>query len=254
MEQKSVSRAAHTAASLRSQLNQIAAASQMLENSTAGERSRSYLAVINQGVCRMLRTVGRLELDERLSLEEPKLSPVHLDAAPWLEDLGRRLDSILCAAGVRFSFTCPSALLIYTDTELLQQLLLEAITHLALTAGEIRLTVNKQGQNICFNVSDSGPDRTEGRPVLPELLESSEEASSLDYARRIAELLGGALMVSPSADLKLSLAISVPAGDAPSSAQLEDARISWSNGGFDPALVALSELLPAAAFLPENLG
>ena len=142
MEQKSVSRAAHTAASLRSQLNQIAAASQMLESSTAGERSRSYLAVINQGVCRMLRTVGRLELEERLSSEEPKLSPAYLDLAPWLEDLGRRLDSILSAAGVRFSFTCPPALLIYTDTELLQQLLLEAITHLALTAGEIRLTTS----------------------------------------------------------------------------------------------------------------
>jgi hypothetical protein len=30
--------------------------------------------------------------------------------------------------------------------------------------------------------------------------------------------------------------------------------ILWNGGGFDPALVALSELLPANSFLPENLG
>ena len=62
MERKPISAAAHTAAALRSQLNQIAAASQMLEMSAEG-RSRSYLAVINQGICRMLRIVGRIGMN-----------------------------------------------------------------------------------------------------------------------------------------------------------------------------------------------
>ena len=46
-------RKANETATLRSQLNQIAAASQMLEASAVGERSRTYLAVINQGICRL---------------------------------------------------------------------------------------------------------------------------------------------------------------------------------------------------------
>ena len=61
---------AKTAAALRSQLNQMAAASQVLERSTAGEKERTYLAVINQSICRMLRIVGRMELGHRLTDRE----------------------------------------------------------------------------------------------------------------------------------------------------------------------------------------
>ena len=54
--------AARTAAELRLQLAQVTAASQMLERTATDESSRKYLAALEQGVCRMLRTVGRLEL------------------------------------------------------------------------------------------------------------------------------------------------------------------------------------------------
>ena len=241
---------ANAATTLRSQLNQIAAASQMLEATAAG-RSRSYLAVINQGVCRMLRVVGRMELEQRLSETSPQ--PVPTDLSLLLEDLGRRMESILACAGVHFSFACPAALHVHIDGELLQQLLLELITHLALTAAEIRMTVTVQGTHLHFTVSDSGPGNTEGRSVLPGALEAREEDTSLKFARRLSELLGGTLMVSPGTNRSLSLAVSVPLTEELRSARLESPRTVWSGGGFDPALVALSELLPAAAFLPENL-
>lgn len=241
-----------TAAALRSQINQIAAASQMLERSTEHTRGRAYLAVINQSVCRMLRIVGRMELDQRLS--QSQLSPVYLDLATWLDDLSKRLSGVLSEIGISVTINCPPVLLAYTDQELLQQLLLELITHLALAGTEITVTATRKDRNIHLTVSDTGPGTAEGRSVMPEVLENREEQSSLDYARRIAALLGGTLVVSPTADCGLSLAVSIPVNDEPVSEHLENPRTNWYSGGFDPVLVALSELLPAAAFLPETLG
>lgn len=241
-----------TAAALRSQINQIAAASQMLERSTEHTRGRSYLAVINQSVCRMLRIVGRMELDQRLS--QSQLSPVYIDLALWLDEMGKRMVSVLAEIGISVTVNCPPALLAYADQELLQQLLLELITHLALAGTEITVTAMRKDRNLHLTVSDTGPGTAEGRPALPEVLETREEQSSLDYARRIAALLGGTLVVSPTADRGLSLAVSIPVNDEPTSEHLEAPRTNWYQGGFDPVLVAFSELLPATAFLPETLG
>ena len=61
--------AARTAAELRLQLAQMTAASQLLERTARDEKSRGYLAAMNQSICRMLRVVGRLELSARLGEE-----------------------------------------------------------------------------------------------------------------------------------------------------------------------------------------
>ena len=53
---------ARTAAELRLQLAQMTAASQLLERGAQDEKSRRYLAALNQSICRMLRIVGRLEI------------------------------------------------------------------------------------------------------------------------------------------------------------------------------------------------
>ena len=53
---------ARTAAQLRIQLAQMTAASQLLERCAWDEKSKGYLAALNQGICRMLRIVGRMEL------------------------------------------------------------------------------------------------------------------------------------------------------------------------------------------------
>ena len=50
---------ARTAAALRMQFAQMTAASQMLEQSAKDEKSRGYLAALNQSICRMLRIVAR---------------------------------------------------------------------------------------------------------------------------------------------------------------------------------------------------
>ncbi len=240
-------------AALRSNLNQIAAASQVLERSATDEKGRSYLAVINQSVCRMLRIVGRMELGQRLAGGQIRPAPAHIDLARWLRDLAQRLSGVLADIGIAFTLDAPDDLPVYADGELLQQMLLELIAHMALAANRITLTVARTEGTVRFTLCDNGPAPAEGRPALPSPLEDEEEQSSLELARAIAELHGGAVVVSSDPGLALSMAVSVPLEAAPSTL-LESPRAPWHSEGFDPALVAMSELLPARAFRPENLG
>ena len=241
------------AADLRSQLNQMAAASQILEQTAQTEKARSYLAVMNQGICRMLRIVGRMELSHRLSHSEISLSSKYQDLAPALEVFGARLHGILGDIGITFTLACPTVLPVNADFELLQQMLLELVAHLALVGTDITLTVTQNDQLVCFALSDKGPGTAEGRPVLPSVLEKQEEQSSLELARQIAEVHGGTLIISPGHNQSLSVAVSIPVGDTPSGT-LKSPAAPWRSSGFDSVLVGLSALLPSRSFLPENLG
>ena len=73
---------ARTAAELRLQLAQMTAVSQVLGRSAQDEKSKRYLAALDQSICRMLRIVGRLELTDRLGEEGPdRLEPAPVDLA-----------------------------------------------------------------------------------------------------------------------------------------------------------------------------
>lgn len=246
---------AKTAAALRSQLNQMAAASQVLERNTESEKGRSYLSIINQSICRMLRIVGRMELGSRLSGSSSGLcfAPKYMDLTPWLEDLCGRLQSILAGIGITFTLRCPDRLYLLADGGLLQQMLLELAAHMALLGTDITLTVSKRSDSVYFSLKDSGPGSAEGRPALPSQLETDEERLSLDLARQIAALHGGSLVVSADAGLGLDLAVSLPIKTVPSG-HFESPQTPWQSGGFDPVLVALSHLLPARSFSPDMLG
>ena len=245
--------AVKTAAALRSQLNQMAAASQVLERSAADEKGRTYLSVINQSICRMLRIVGRMELSHRLETEQLRLNPAHVDLSQRLQQLYRRLSGILADIGITFHLDAPPVLICYADQELLQQMLLELVAGMALAATDITLTVTRSGGVIRFTLTDNGPGRAEGRPSLPTVTEDEEEQSSLALARRIAALHGGTVVISAGEDLALSVAVSIPL-EKPPAGLLESPKAPLYSGGFDPVLVAMSELLPARSFLPENLG
>ena len=244
---------AKTAAALRSQLNQMAAASQVLEHSTTSEKDRTYLAVINQSICRMLRIVGRMELGHRLTDEEAQLSLRYIDLTRQLEDLGTCLQGVLADIGVAFTLRCPDHLYAIADGGLLRQMLLELISNLALVSTKITLSVAVKDDRICFTFSDNGPGQADGRPALPAQLEEQEERSSIDLARRIAELHGGTLMISANEDSSLSITVSIPHRKDPD-LRLESTASPWHTGGFDSVLVAMSQLLPSRSFLPENLG
>ena len=123
MDRESVDKgAARMAAELRVQLAQMTAASQMLERCAWDEKSRGYLAALNQGICRMLRTVG---LAARLADEAPRLELAAADLGELTAELGERMEGLLERTGVRLSVSGPEGLAARVDEALIRQMLLE---------------------------------------------------------------------------------------------------------------------------------
>ena len=129
---------AKTAGELRLQLAHITASSQLLERMAQGERARAYLAVVNQSICRMLRSIGRMELLHRLTDEnEIRVFPRLMDLGRWTAQLAQRLQSVLQGADVTLRYQGPDILLSCADEELLRQMLLELLVQAARPGDEV---------------------------------------------------------------------------------------------------------------------
>ena len=247
--------AARTAAELRVQLAQMTAASQLLEQTATDEKSRSCLAALNQGICRMLRVVGRLELAQRLGDEEARTEPVLTDLARVAEELGRRLGELLAWADVELTVDTPELLLAMADEGLIRQLLMELVSNGAKAGRHIRLTLAQQRNRAVFTVEDDGPGVAPER--LAYLFRSEEEAApdwrrggvGVAIARRVAALHGGTLVADCAPGRGLRVEVSIPQGEA-GEGLLREPGAAWDRGGFDDELVALSDLLPSRVFRP----
>lgn len=247
--------AARTAAELRLQLAQMTMASQALERTARDEKSRDYLAAMNQSICRMLRVVGRLELSQRLGEEEPWLERVPTDLARLTEELGERMAGLLECADVTLTVSAPERLAARVDEGLIRQLLMELVANGAKAGRHVELTLEAQGDRAVFTVEDDGPG------VPPERLQylffSGEEAVpdwrrggvGVAVARRAAALHGGTLVAECAPGRGLRAAASIPLGEA-GEGLLREPGSAWDRGGFDDELVALSTLLPARVFAP----
>ena len=254
--------AARTAAELRVQLAQMTMASQMLERNAWDERGRGYLAALNQSICRMLRIVGRLELCERLSGEGGALEPAPVDLAELTTELGRRMEGLLDRAGVKLAVWCPDRLPAWADKELVEQLLLELVANGAeavkqAAVKQVTVSLERDRDMAVFTVEDNGPGVPPQRAA--ELFSGGDRAkpdwrrsgNGVAIARRIAQLHGGALVAdcAPDRGLRVSASIALNTGRGE---DLGSPALRIDGGGFDSALVGLSHLLPAGAFLPED--
>ena len=155
---------------------------------------------------------------------------------------------------VAFSLTCPAHLTVQADAELLQQMLLELVANAALAGTRVSLAVSQNDGKLCFTVNDNGPGIPNDR--LDQLFTSPEPGAhyGIALAQQIAELHGGRLMADPAPGRGLTMVAAIPLKSGAPGKQLESPRAPWHSGGFDSVLVAMSNLLPARAFLPEELG
>ena len=244
-----------TTAQLRIQLAQMTAASQLLERAAFDEKSREYLAAMNQGICRMLRIVGRMELSGRLSGEEPAVKLTPTDLGALTADLGARMEGLLARAGVELTVRGPERLAARADGELIRQLLLELVANAARAGSSVTLTLKQDGDSAVFTVEDNGPGvSTETLPFLfdsggQELPDWRRSGNGIAIARRIAVLHGGRLAVVCTPGQGLSVTVSVPLNRGGDDA-LRCPAVEWDRGGFDEAVVGLSHLLPVAVFVP----
>ena len=244
-----------TAAELRVQLAQMTAASQLLEQSRLDERSAGCLAAMNQGICRMLRIVGRMELSDRLSDEAPAVNFAPVDLGALTADLGERMEGLLERAGVKLTVSGPEYLAARTDGELIRQLLLELVANAAKAGTKVALTLRQDGDNAVFTVEDNGPGISPGK--LPFLFDSGAQelpdwkqgGVGIAIARRIAALHGGRLAAVCAAGRGLAVTASIPLNRGGDNA-LRGPAAEWDRGGFDEAVVGLSHLLPAGVFAP----
>ena len=248
--------AARTAAALRMQLAQMTVASQMLERCANDEKSRRYLAALDQSICRMLRIVGRMELTARLS-GEPVLDLAPVDLGELVAEVGGRMAGLLRHAGVELSIQGPEHLPARVDEVLIRQILLELTANAAKAGERVTLALARDGDQAVFTVTDDGP----GLPPegLARLFQGDEDdvpdwrrqGNGIAIARRAAQLHGGRLMAYRVQSGGLRVAASIPLG-AEEAAGLSSPGLRWDPGGFSEEVVALSELLPASAFLPDG--
>ena len=174
MEQDNLKQgAARQLAGLRAQLAQMTAASQMLERCAVDEDGKQYLAMLNQGICRTLRLVSRMELCGRLAGETPDVTPAPADLGELTTGLGRRMEGLLERAGVELTVAAPEYLLARVDAPLLRQLLLELVANGARAGKRVWLTLKRDGENAVFTVADDGPGVAPEK--LPFLFDSQAE-------------------------------------------------------------------------------
>ena len=250
--------AARTAAELRVQLAQMTAATQVLEQSATDEKSRRYLAALEQSICRMLRIVGRLELTGRLGGDTPaRLEPVLTDLARLTRELGERLGELLACAGVELSVDAPDWMGALADEGLIRQMLMELVSNGAKAGKHVKLTLARQGDRAVFTVEDDGPGIPPER--LAYLFFSEEEAVpdwrrggvGIAIARRAATLHGGTLVADCAEGRGLRAVASIQLGVSGGTV-LESPRLGWDAGGFSDELVILSDLLPREVFGPDS--
>lgn len=257
--------AARTAAQLRTQLGQLTAAAQVLERTAVDEKSRRYLAAMEQSICRMLRIVGRLELTDRLGGDDApaRVEPVLTDLAQLTRELGERLGGLLACAGIELTVKAPEWMGALADEGLIRQMLLELVSNAANAANTVKaekrvtLTLVQRGERALFTVEDSGPGVDPER--VSRLFSSAEEAVpdwrrggvGIPIARRVADLHGGTLVAECVPGRGLRVAASIPLG-TPGGRVFETPALTWDRGGFDEELIALSDLLPAGAFGPRD--
>lgn len=243
-----------TASELRIQLAQMTAASQLMERCVGDEKSRKYLEIMNQSICRMLRIVGRLELAGRLGGERtPELELKYVDLALLARELGARMGRLLAYAGVELAVTAPEFLIAQADEALVRQMVMELVSNAAKAGNHVKLSLTRHGERAVFTVEDNGPGIPSER--VEYLFCGAEEAVpdwrrggvGVAIARRAATLHSGTVVADCKPGKGLRVAASIPLGTA-ESIDLKDPGLEWDRGGFAEELVAFSDLLPAKAF------
>ena len=235
------------AAHLRRQANDILAATQTM----GAPELREKVALINRAAIRMLRGARELELLGRLEDEdEIRLREEPVELVSWWSETARMAGGVLSQGEVALACRCvPSFLVTMGDKELLSQMALAMVAGAAEEVGRggrLVLTLEELEGRACLRVENGrgGLDLKHLAPVDPG---AADLGTAL--AAHIAALHGGVLLEGEGGTMA-----SLPLRERERTTLLRTpAPAGEVLGGFSPALVALSEVLPPRAFVPETL-
>lgn len=252
---------ASLAQKLREQLQKMTAVSQALSAGLSGdEKTANYLAILDRAICVQLRLIRQLELGQRLYTE----SEVRIILAPTdLVELGRdvmkKADGLtrpLLEIRAEFS-TSLAALPAQADRAALEEMILFLISnsvHAIGRNGTIRLELEQRGDQAVFTMTDTGGglDLDVLADLFDPLAEEDTRANGLRLVQQIAKLHGGALVAGNSEAGGARLAVSLPIQERAAGVVRSPSIPVDNSGGWNPALVALSDYLPVEAFLPDR--
>lgn len=223
---------------------------------TDSGKGREYLAAMNKSFYRLLRLIHHVEACKAEKL--PKGGT--LDLAGLCRKLCRDSEDMAKILGSGFAWELSDSSVISSgDAELLELAILNLLSNAfgaVGSGGKVTLKGALESGRWTVTVEDNGPGlREREEPVDPFLKVPGGTGLGLEAVRRTAELHGGTLMLLSKGAAEgtgvkavLSLPVRKPEGDT----VREPAR--EFRGGFVPALVEFSPLLPAENFYEDIKG
>lgn len=225
------------------------------------ENIQRSTAAISHAVFRLMRTVGSISAYDRLDRENAPLQTEKCDLSEFFRELTDHAADILLDAGLKLSYTGPGKVLYGSiDQQEVRRAVLHLISNAAKFAGEsktITVKVSEMGKKLRVTVQN---DEAMDPDILATAFSRHRVSGSgtdsrqgaglgLSVVQAVARRHGGSLVLesrngTTEATLLLDTTLSPAAMNTP--------RTDFT-GGYDPALVELSCVLPPSTFDSRNV-
>lgn len=226
------------------------------------------LAPFSKSFHRMFRLIGNLEFMQQMTEEGGvPFRPITVDLDALCQETVQLAGDLLRETGVSLEYICKERqVLIPGDAQLLKKMLLGLISNAVRAAKEVTVTLRRRGEQARIMVSGSGPVTDErqlnaflqSRPDGGIPLAGQGAGLGLSIARHIVRMHGGTMqpsggtMQSSGGSSVPRVAISLPVGTLKGKVSVRTPPVQ-RDGGLDPVLVELSDVLPASVFGLEGL-
>ena len=227
-----------------------------------GTWSPMFSAAFSKSFYRAFRLMGNLEYMQQSACGGVPFQRASLDLDGLCRQVIHQARGPLEEAGVTLDYEgCGNGLLIPGDAGLLTRLLLGLIANSAraIQEGRITLALRRCGSRAILTLSDNGPlpDQRQLEALLQQgggqdiPLPTQGAGLGLSIARDIVSLHKGALLVQWGQSSP-EVVVSLPTGPLDGHTAVGVPRFQ-RDGGLDPVLVELSDVLPARLFSLEGL-